>query len=414
MFDHFKNKILHPRQFTGVEVCLQGDQLCYHFVILKKQKGDIQIQQTGSDFNDFATLQKQLPKEVPIHLCLSGRGILHKLISGTGETPPQLFKQVLPNANFKQFHLQQIPGDQQTIVSLIRQDVLQQHLQQFKSAGFWPVDLSLGSFGIRQLRAFIDTSKGIGTTNQFIELDNKGQIRHFHPLSEPRHEEISIGGDRLATRLLPAYTSALDGLIQTEQRGPLPELNDNKTEYFHFIAHQKIKIGLIAAGFILLLTNTFCYYQLKDRNGNLQTDLFYQQKQLLQLDSLKRKLSQQKHFLQQSNLNQYSNASFFADQIGASLPKDLRLTELDIFPVKEQQRKQPDDHWMEYEHQKIKVKGHCKSSLQYNAWVRDLRQLSWVQSVKHLNYRDIDHQLGSFEMLINLSPSDKSLGVRQK
>lgn len=413
MLDQLKNKILHSRQFSGVEIILGGGVVQYHLVVLKRHKGNIQILQAKKSINSFASLQSELPKKWPIHLCFSGRGILHKLLPKSEEEDLQLFKQVLPNADFRQFHLQQRPGtNQTTIVSLIRQDVLDQHIQEFKDAGFWPVDLALGSFAIRRLSSFIDTSKGIGTSHQKIEFDSSGQISGFHPLDEPSKQSLSIGGDELDTCLLPAYAGAFCGLMQIQQTSNLAELSDNKTAYFHFASHQKIKMGLAIACFVLLLGNTFFYYQLKDRNGALQTDLFYKQKQLLLLDSLKQRLDQQQLFLRQSNLNQYSNASYFADQIGASLPKDLQLTELEIFPVKEQRRKKPDDSWVEYEHQKIKVKGHCKSSLQYNAWVNELQQLKWVHSVKHLNYRDIDRQLGSFEALINLSPSNKSLGVR--
>jgi len=413
MFDTLKNKILHPQQFAGVEICLHGGTVHYHLVVLKQQKGDIQIQQTKKNIDNFADLQSHLPKSWPIHLCFSGRGILHKLLPHSEEEDLQLFKQVLPNADFRQFHLQQTAtANQATIVSLIRQEVLHQHIQQFKDAGFWPVDLALGSFAISQLSSFIHTSEGIETSHQLIEFDSSGQISRFHSLDEPSKQKVSIGGDDIDACLLPAYAGAFCGLMQIQQTNNLAVLSDNKTAYFHFVSHQKIKMGLAIACFALLLGNTFCYYQLKDRNGVLQTDLFYKQKQLLLLDSLKQRLDQQQLFLRQSNLNQFSNASYFADQIGASLPKDLQLTELEIFPIKEQRRKKPDDNWVEYEHQKIKVKGNCKSSLQYNAWVNDLSKLKWVHSVKHLNYRDIDHELGSFEALINLSPSNKSLGVR--
>lgn len=412
MLNTLKHRITQPGYFAGVEVCLRGAALSYQLVVLKRLKDSVQIHLQKKEIEDFATLETLLSKDWPIHLTLSGRGILHKKLPTSNQSTDQLFKSVLPNADIRQFQLHKIESAEGLIVSLARLDIIQQHTQQLSDAGYWPVALSLGNFDLRYLHHFLNITTPIGTSTQLLQLNADGQIIDFKSLSEPKNQLVNLGDDRLDSVLLPAYAGALKGLMGLEDASNLVSLSENKKEYFHFSLHKKISIGLLAGLFILLLGNTFFYYQLKDQSSALQTDLFYKRSQLTELDSLKKRLQQQQLFLKQSNLNSYSNSSFYADQIGVSLPKGLRLTELTIYPAKAQIKKQREEDWVQYEHSQIKVKGHCKSSLQYNSWINHLRQLAWVHSVDHLNYRDINQELGSFESLINLSPSKKFVGSR--
>ncbi|MEM8910063.1 MAG: hypothetical protein AAGD05_19590, partial [Bacteroidota bacterium] len=284
-------------------------------------------------------------------------------------------------------------------------------VEQFSAAGYWPVALSLGSFDVVALAPFLQSSV-LATQSQVIHLDAQGQVQTFEATSTPSPEAIALGGDALSSLLLPAYAVAFNGLMELAPPLQTPWMETHQAEPFHAQLYKKARLGIVVGFLILLLANTFAYYQFKDQNRALQTGLFYKRSQLSELDSLRQHLEQQQRFMQESQLNQYSKASYYADQIGASLPEGIQLTALEIYPAKVKTRQEKETDWTQYAANQIKVKGQCKSSLQYNEWINRLTAFDWVQSVNHLNYRDLSQDLGSFESLINLSPSKKSAGAR--
>jgi Tfp pilus assembly protein PilN len=123
------------------------------------------------------------------------------------------------------------------------------------------------------------------------------------------------------------------------------------------------------------------------------------------LDSLKKQVTKQRNFVKQTNITQSSRTSFYADRLASSIPMGLELTELNIFPISGNRKEYRENQLVKFQNETIIVKGICDNSINYNEWIKKVQGLNWVHSAMHMDYKDINSNLGAFELKILIAPS---------
>jgi len=152
----------------------------------------------------------------------------------------------------------------------------------------------------------------------------------------------------------------------------------------------------------LKLLNTLFFYNFKDKKADLQKTIYVYQDQFSQLDSMRNALSKQRLFLKNTRLNGFSKSSYYADQIGHSIPKGISLDELIIFPQKKEKKPTKKDELVDFNFQKITIRGNSNNSIQYNDWITNLKALPWISEVTHISYQELQNQAGKFETEITI------------
>jgi len=193
--------------------------------------------------------------------------------------------------------------------------------------------------------------------------------------------------------------------MQIPQGISSPLLEAQADEFMHrqlFQWTSKIALGGI---FTILLLNTFFFYQFKSKNQALQSSMMVSRHQLAELDSLKSQVEHQERLFQQTQVHQNTRTAYYADRIATTLPVGLQLSELTIFPMKGKKRDYDKEELIQYENDRITIKGKCENSLIYNQWIKQLQELKWISAARHVDYKDVNNALGEFELHLTLSPS---------
>ncbi len=403
MLDKFKEKISGYKHCSCVEIQLQGKLIRYRQIGLKLAKGEITITNTVEATENLEAVLVTIKPRTPLILLVNGYGILHRSLTALSFSNQEIIGQILPNANAKDFIIQKTENGSNLLVSIIRKNIIEEQLKLFKSLGQWPVAIAVGNFHIKNIISFIENTDQIATDFQLINFDGISNIItsfEKRKVVENYPKKLSIGDDQVSTALVSAYAAAFS--LLTKMTIDYAITKEIKEEYLWANLFNKGK--LVAGGVVmsLLVLNTLCFYNFKDKKADLQKTIYIYQDQFSQLDSMRNSLSQQRLFLKNTRLNGYSKSSYYADQLGSSIPKGISLEELIIFPEKKQKKLLKKDKLVDYDYQKIMIKGKSNNSIRYNDWITNLKVLPWIAKVTHINYQELQNEAGKFETEITI------------
>ncbi|MEL6636636.1 MAG: hypothetical protein AAFW73_17305 [Bacteroidota bacterium] len=399
---------LRPKRYAGVEMGQGATSYYYHLVVLEEEKGEIKTLRTKRELGSMEALVEALEdKGLPIFLSLNIRGILHKLVPGTNHGEAELLATVLPNAEEQEFWLQRQTGPDGVWASLVRRDAVQTVLDEFAAQELWVNQLLLGPFAVTPLWSFLDRKEALSTSAYQLDFDANGHLQSLRrSTADAEWTSVRVEEETLPSDLLPAFGSAFMGLVDAPDTLAVPRVAARQEEFFQWRIFQTGGWALLLGLLVILVLNTFFYYQYKDRNQDLSSQVFLADTQLERLDSLRAQVGRQEDFMQQTSLNQNSRTSYYADRIAATLPTGLQLSELEIFPILGRERDYREDQLIRYQKDRIRIRGLCKNSLTYNEWLTTLESLDWVDRAEHLEYQDLSSRLSRFELQLFIVPSE--------
>jgi len=403
MLDIFIEKISRYTYCSCIEILLQGENIRYRQIELNLAKGSISIIKKSETTEDLETILPKIKKLAPLILLVNGYGILHRSLNPISLSNQEIIAQVLPNANAKDFIIQKTENGKNLLVSIIRKKIIAEQIALFKSLEQWPVAIAVGNFHTKNIISFIENTDRIATDFQLLAFNKEfGIINSFEKkqTSSDLSPLLKIGDDKIPASLMSAYAAAF--CLLTGRIDDLAITKEIKEEHLwaNIFNKGKLVVGGVVA--ILLLLNTFFFYNFKDKKANLQRTLFTYQDQFSQLDSMRNSLSKQRSFLKNTRLNGFSKSSYYADQIGHSIPKGIALEELTIFPEKKQKKPLKKDKLVDYDFQKINIKGKSDNSIRYNDWITTLKVLPWITEVTHISYQELQKEIGKFETEITI------------
>ncbi|MFK8101599.1 MAG: hypothetical protein AB8G15_03710 [Saprospiraceae bacterium] len=391
---------------AGLEWVTFEEASYYNLVLLKREKGEIKILDQALRLTSLTRVQEKLGDHIPCHLVANIRGIIHRKLPATNSNSQQILQSVFPNASLEDFYLQKEKIANGCFASVVRRTMIDQLVIDFEAANLWLLSVRLGSFDVKYLRPFIQEPAVLHTTTQSLFFDAAQQlvdVEKYIPTSNET-QYIRIEEERLDCQLLVAFAVSFKALMNQPSQGlSIPAIQQNAAELFHKNLFQKAGWTLLLGTLVLLLFNLLFYYQFKEKNDALGAQMIYTNNQLQTLDSLQNKVDRQKEFLQKTQLNQNSKSSYLADRIAASLLEGLQLSELEIFPIKGKSEDYKMQDLIHYNKEEVFIKGYCKNSSSYNRWIKVLQNFDWVADIQHLDYKDINNELGAFELKLVIS-----------
>ena len=398
MNDWLKKYLTHHKKVAGVEINLQEQLHQLQIVILEKQKQSIGIVGQQSSILGLDLLSGFISLNTPLAISLTGKGIIHKPLTRLPETAERAITAVLPNARADDFIYQtQQLGDTYWI-SIVRRTTAEAIIQKLQALGFYILHLSIGILSLPFVLPFIPKQYLSWQTAGFEFQTSNGKIIQFQKTTTVFSTDINIDNEQLNSSLILAFSTAFPTLLQATQ---LPNnasiIEESKRDFFYKKLFQFLGWIFLIGTFSVLCVNFALFSWFSQQNQQLNTILLYHRQQLHQLDSLQHQYQTKQIFFEQSSALKPSKTSYYLDQIGQSIPKGIRLTNLQLFPPLGKNKRERDKA-IRFHLAIIYIKGICQKSIVLNNWIRSLEKLDWVQEVKVLPYAEQVDGTGTFEL----------------
>lgn len=390
--------------FAGVE-CVQKDgQLCYHLCILKKEKNNAKIVQQVQNIPSLTILKSLLEEDTPIFLNINIKGILHRQLNQVPSSEKEALLSVFPSASIADFHVEQIEVSSNTVfVSVIRRDAVYNLLASFQAEGLWVLNAFVGPFWLEELLPILPPTVAIQTAQQLLEI-NEQHLVGFSKNDTPPLAVFNVGEEQVPEENLLALCMAFLAITQPSIEGLESDLIATQRHDFYY---KKLfyYTSVLALGFffLALLVNYFLFEHYNLQQQELKQEVAQQKNLLIQRDSLAKKYEDRKGLLGDKLHLKPSKSSFYADQLAATLPSTLQLTNLIIFPIIKEDNYSSEEKMPRYDDQKIVVAGECQGSVFYNNWKRSLEELDWVKSIHNISYQNGANGQGIFKLEITLN-----------
>ncbi|PCH67342.1 MAG: hypothetical protein COC01_06020 [Bacteroidetes bacterium] len=400
-----KQQLIGFNTVAGVElVILEDGNFKFNIAEINVHNNLLKLNTHRTDIYLLDELKEIVSVNTPICLVINGRGIIHKKVAICEGI--NLVQLVFPNANENEFYVQQQNAtDESVFVSLARKSLINGILDQFGCAGFEVVSLSLGPFCLIALAPLLnvnisDNDFRLSFANHYVQYKN-GQIDDC--LFKPKYESNknwSIGNDYLPESVLTAYGAAFQFLFpKTERIVTKVDVVDEARGDWKYKKLFKV-FGATSLGFFLvvLLINFLLFNSFNNQNQVLHDELSIHKQQILLLNKLENQVEQKKEFLKSSSWLKQSKVSYYADQIGLTVPKDIKLLKLDINPL--QVSKNMRQKNFKFANDIIQVNGLCSESAYLNNWIKLLRELNWVEEVTIKNFEKQQTNNSKFDLQI--------------
>lgn len=400
IFNQFLHRF-HPNEIAGLEIFVHNDGVVdLHLVILKKKKEELIFSKKVAFVPDFETLKTHLPKDIPVVIVLNGKGILHKKLETLPADIEQIPQAILPNATAADFSFQVLPQATSNWVSLMRKAEVEKWVQSVQQLDFQVVGLAFGGFSSQVFYPMIENASNPLNTGYFNFTLSNDQTEILQLSKNPTNHptNIFIGEEVFSNILLTAGGAAFQHLLQQPSTIYQNEVVETAATNFRYTyGFKKLGWTLLIATFGLLLVNFLAFSWLHNQTQQQQNQLVYHQTQLNQLDTLQRQLQEKQSFFKDNKLLQSSKVSFYSDEIGNSLPSGIQLTTFQIFPDQANQQQKREKLFL-FDKTKLIIKGNSRRSTILNEWIKTLKSLDWIKSVKVLPYAETKGGVGEFEL----------------
>lgn len=339
---------------------------------------------------------KHLGKEHPYWLQLEGTGVLTRLV----ETDADYKRDLILNADPEEFYFTAVHSESKGVVSFVRTSVAQELIATLEEQKIYLVGVSCGFAPLTML----------AETDGMLELDYRLEVRKGHFLQLDRNKEQSsrmiFEGVYRDTHELLALALAKGGCFQRLKQGEEQRViqahvfTERLNEYREYRKFKFFGIAGVSLILVLLLGNYFYLNSLNQEIADKEAELALSNSNLSILNQLEQEEIRKQQLVVNSGVSSNHFIAFYLDEIGKSVPKQIRLSEMVVFPLKE---KLKDKRKVEVDQKKIEVSGWTSDNVILDDWIEDMDKAAWVQSIELLNYQKMANNDAGFKLIILLA-----------
>ena len=401
MIDKIKNIFDKVKQVYAIDVEIGSDDASRCKVVkLLKQDGAIEFSQPDITGDTFEAICAAIPQKSPVCLLLNGKGILYrKLTVNDTLSETELIKTIIPNAKPEDFYLQQYSVSQENnksakLFALARKSLIDKVISDFSEKFDFIVNVSISPFVLDDILPVI-SEKEIWYKNFLLEIKQQ-KVENFCPSSAAEVQQINIGNKIVHSALLPALALGFSFLLNYKNvDSPIASINERRGDYIY---RQKItltgKISLIVL-FVLLLANFLVFDHYYKKVQSEQQSVVNQENTIDKLKQLKDEFAAKNRFLQQSGLLEQNKVSFYLDKLAATIPSDITLTDIQVNPLANPNKKENFD----LINNLIRISGTSVKSSSFNDWIKGLKSDGAFSDVAIIAYEfDLKEKIAVFRV----------------
>ena len=374
-----KPSLLHSvfkEEYLGLHIHLGANGDRYSYVHVTKKKEALTILAQGA-YPNFELLKEHLNTKVPVLLTLTGK----KIISRKTGVQANYLDSVLFNQDMGDFYIFEQHKSEEIRVSVGRKDGISEIVQDIKEAGFTVLQLTLGPFVLESLIPVAPALDQIHLDDQCYVL-KLGDIRASTEEASPKN--LTIGETLIKHDNLYAFAGIMaffqEGLFSSNFEESLA------SEREEFVFRQRFNVlgGAILTLFLLLLLSSYLLQShYNQKSANIQAELSVKTQQMELIKSLREDRDFKQSIINSSSLGKKEYLSRYLFDIGQSVPEDILLEGLHLFPLK---KKIKPNEKLQIEPNSIVIQGRTNSDVSVDSWVQELDRIGWVKKTELSSY----------------------------
>lgn len=378
----FKNSV--PKKYNLILIHNQPASTLFHFTCITGQT-------RAHDLVTFESLEEILrkaDKKIPFIVHIRGAGVLARSV----ENAPNYKERLLVSGREDEFYFNSYERSGSVLVSFARKNILDEFLTQIEAVkGFiWslyigPSILPFKSVDLNTIQS--DYVITFPSSDQVIILKNEQNL-----------SEKQIQGTYLEAII--NYTFQKSSNPDSFHQGITEEtLKETKSNYKDYKLFRTIGLSILSFFLISLTINYFLVNHLNQVAADYEQEIAGYQDNFAVIDRTKQEKQRKLILVQNSGIQSGNLLSFYADEIGTTVPKEIQFTEMELFPLIQQLKPK---HKVETDNSKITIHGITMNSKVLDDWMEDLEKKEWVQSVEVMNYSRLDDKNSIFHIIIHI------------
>lgn len=378
----FKNSV--PKKYNLILIHNQPASTLFHFTCITGQT-------PAHDLVTFESLEEILrkaDKKIPFIVHIRGAGVLARSV----ENAPNYKERLLVSGREDEFYFNSYERSGSVLVSFARKNILDEFLTQIEAVkGFiWslyigPSILPFKSVDLNTIQS--DYVITFPSSDQVIILKN----------------EQNLSENQIQATYLEAiinYTFQKSSNPDSFHQGITEEtLKETKSNYKDYKLFRTIGLSILSFFLISLTINYFLVNHLNQVAADYEQEIAGYQDNFAVIDRTKQEKQRKLILVQNSGIQSGNLLSYYADEIGMTVPKEIQFTEMELFPLIQQLKPK---HKVETDNSKITIHGITMNSKVLDDWMEDLEKKEWVQSVEVMNYSRLDDKNSIFHIIIHI------------
>jgi hypothetical protein len=370
-------------EVLSVEHCFGPEGVVIHAVEVKKSRKELLKQgffQAASP-KVLSTLKKP---ELPVVLSITGRKVLsRKVETKAEEIPLETIRRAFPNMDVRGLHVERYQMESVTVVSAIREEMLEEVLEGYRAEGYSVIGFTLGVYPLFPLVEQFDLYH-----QQLGYLRFNGETKEVSIEDALSEEKVSIADERMPNVEAIPYLSGLSYLLagaELSEDIPLAVLHQSGDWRFKVAYKQLMTFGGICL-LVFLMISFFTFSSYYDQNQQLKSRTAGALHAVEDLKALQDQVNAKETFLA-NNASGNRVLSEMCDKIGATVPSAVALEQMVIFPlVKEHKR----ERLFEFGRNELELTGACARYAAFQLWMENLNALPFVEKIEILGFGDAD------------------------
>ncbi|WP_430405608.1 hypothetical protein [Fluviicola sp.] len=251
----------------------------------------------------------------------------------------------------------------------------------------------------------------IGPSILPFKLENLQSIQSDYVLSFPTSDQVTISKNEQDLSEKQVQASYLEAIINyTYQKNSNSDLfnqgideetlKQTKTEYKDYKQFRILGLGILSFFLVTLTINYFVVNHLNQVAADYEQEIAGYQENFAIIDRTKQEKQRKLVLFQNSGMQSGNLLSYYADEVGVTVPKEIQFTEMELFPLAQQLKPK---HKVETDNSKIIIHGITINSKVLDDWMEDLERKEWVQSVEVINYSRLDDFNSIFHIIIHIN-----------
>lgn len=388
MFQKLKHIIPFQQTFQVLGIHFSTEETVnYYFLTVHNKQNNFTVGKRF-DTKSLDIVYKEVQPKYPLLLHFSGVGILHKkTVRVANYRNKLLFK-----GNPDDFYFYELHQSEHVFVSMCRKQMVDKYVAQFKAKKYHILDIAMGPFITYTLRSFL-SEKNIISNSVKLFFSEDG-LQDFEIDSTIEKQLYTIEDIELNREEIALFAMVIQYHVQEEELTiETPFLDQNRIDYAFFNRTKTVGIiGLV----LLLMAILFGHFTLE----NYQS-LFAEKKALIAevskaneiISLLEKEKKNKETIVATSGLFHPKFLTHYFYEIGNSVQKNIKLTELNITPLTKKIR---DDKEVQFYKKQIHVQGTTNNDSDFNYWIAELTEKDWVQKIDIEDYTQDRNRKKSF------------------
>lgn len=390
----FLKKIIKFKRIVIVGITKGEDFEQYNLLEIYNKSNQFQVV-SQKKYDTFKELIENRKADTPLILVVDGKGVLNKKIDNTNEVDVNWNK----NIDYQSIYYTSALAASVNYMSFCRRSIVDEYIEQFKQNSFEILDVFIGSFMSVLLKAEIE--KPIVLSNELIlKFENDLLVDFERNNQSISNKSYKIGDDEVASDFLHLYAAAVQFYVLSDEISKTNFENLELEEVIYKRAFNGLGIFMLVFFLTALLISFFSIRYYSAENAQLNLENVYSNKTYQTIVDLEKQKTNKKEILKQAGLLSSHFITYYQFEILNSIPKNIILKELSVFPIKNQVK---ENKKIEMESGVIIVKGQMQSDDTFSNWLESLKKMDWIQNFEIKSFKKDKMNHIHFELNIKIS-----------